>query len=108
MHVIIPTRLGQRFFAGMDISPGAKTYFEFLYERQQAAFGRLDAEYRLVEICKGARDRVRWLDTPALLQAIESPFPIPDRIALTNMVQVPFRTDAGTIAHFELPRSTVR
>src|SRR6478672_2103977 len=31
MHVVIPSRLGREFLAGLDISPGAKTYLEFNY-----------------------------------------------------------------------------
>jgi hypothetical protein len=71
MHVIVPARLGQRSFAGVDISPGAKTYLEFTYERATDGF-------RLVEICKGARERLRF-DQPglALVRPIKFPFPVP-------------------------------
>lgn len=105
MHVIIPSRLGQRYFVGMDISPGAKTYLELRYERGD---GR--QEYRLVEICKGARERLR-LDNqaPALLRPVEFPFPIPDRLSAEGShVHVPFRLNSGEIAHFELPLSMLR
>ena len=103
MHVIVPARLGQRFFAGVDISPGAKTYLEFTYER-------VGSEYKLVEICKGARDRVRVADVdPALMRPIEFPFPIPDRIPVEfATLHVPFRTNRGDIAHFDLPTRTLR
>ena len=103
MNVIIPSRLGQSFFAGVDISPGAKTYLEFTYDRVNDAF-------RLVEICKGARDHVRVADVePAMVRPIEFPFPIPDRIPLDyGMLHVPFRTNQGNVAHFDLPTRTLR
>lgn len=103
MHVIIPSRLGREFFAGMDISPGAKTYLEFEY-------ALTDEAYRLVEICKGARERVR-VDgsSPALVKPIEFPFPIPDRLPIEyGSVRVPFRTNDGLVAHFSLPMRTLR
>lgn len=106
MHIVIPSRLGKRFFAGMDISPGAKTYFEFLYERQPRGFQ--EDVYRLIEICKGANTRLRVDEAKGFIQTINSPFPILDQIAITNMIYVPFRTNAGTTAYFELPWSTVR
>lgn len=103
MHVVIPARLGREFFAGVDISPGAKTYLEFTYERQGEA-------YRLAEICKGARERVRVADAgPAIVKQIEFPFPVPDRIAVEyGSLRVPFRTNAGEIANFDLPARTLR
>lgn len=105
MHVVVPARLGQRYFAGVDISPGAKTYLEFNYER---TVGTPD-NYLLVEVCKGARDRVRLDRGPGLMQPIEFPFPVPDRIAIEfGKLRVPFLTNAGSINHFELPWSTVR
>lgn len=103
MNVVIPSRLGQKFLAGLDISPGAKTYLEFSYERSAN-------EYRLIEICKGARDRVR-LDTAelAILRPVAFPFPIPDRVPLEfGKFRIPFRTNAGSFEHFELPESTRR
>lgn len=103
MHVVVPARLGQRYFAGVDISPGAKTYLEFTYFRSGHAF-------RLVEICKGARDRVCLSDQePALMRPVEFPFPVPDRIvAEYGVLRVPFRQNGDTIAHFELPERTLR
>ena len=103
MHVIVPERLGKKYFAGLDISPGAKTYLEFTYERQAD-------EYRLVEICKGARDRVRLADLdPALARRIEFPFPVADRVAVDfGTLRVPFRANDGNIHYFELPAKTLR
>ena len=111
MHVIVPARLGQQYFAGVDISPGAKTYLEFTYQAPISDLdNRVGGAYRLVEICKGARDRIR-LDgtTPALVKPIEFPFPIPDRLPIEyGDVRVPFRTNAGLVAHFDLPTRTLR
>ncbi len=108
MHVVIPARLGQQFFAGVDISPGAKTYLEFHYTQcKNAALKVID--YRLVEICKGARDRVRLdINEPAIVRPIEFPFPVPDRMELRDRVSVPFRLDNGEISQFELPARTLR
>jgi len=105
MHVIIPDRLGKRYFVGVDISPGAKTYLEFSYECRDGG-----QEYRLVEICKGARERLRLEDHPAaLIRPIEFPFPIPDRfLPEGSCFQVPFRLNSGEIAHFKLPLSTLQ
>ena len=106
MHVVVPERLGREFYVGVDISPGAKTYLEFTYERTVDT----PHAYLLVEICKGARERVR-LDqvAPALVKPIEFPFPVPDRLLYENgKLRVPFLTNAGSIQHFELPWATVR
>lgn len=103
MHVIVPERLGQRSFAGVDISPGAKTYLEFIYERDGSA-------YRLVEICKGAQDVVRLADQkPAIIRPVEFPFPVPDRIEIEfGTLHIPFRTNEDTFAHFDLRERTLR
>jgi hypothetical protein len=105
MHVIIPGRLGQSYFGGVDISPGAKTYLEFSYKCRDGG-----QEYRLVEICKGARERLFFEDHPAaLIRPIAFPFPIPDRFSPEgSRFHVPFRLNSGEIAHFELPLSTLR
>lgn len=108
MHVVVPSRLGQQFFVGVDISPGAKTYLEFTYERERTP--ETGDSYRLVEICKNARERVR-LDAvaPALVKPIEFPFPVPDRVPVEfGNLNVPFRTNTGGIAYFELPARTLR
>jgi hypothetical protein len=111
MNVVIPARLGQQWFAGVDISPGAKTYLEFTY---QAPISYLDNcvgdAFRLVEICKGARDRVRVTDIePALVRPIEFPFPVPDRLPIEyGELRMPFRTNQGDIAHFNLPTRILR
>jgi hypothetical protein len=103
MHVVVPSRLGQEFYVGVDISPGAKTYLEFTYERG-------DAAYRLIEICKGARERIR-LDTlaPALVRPIKFSFPIPDRGAVVfGRISFPFLANDDVISHFDLPAKTLR
>jgi hypothetical protein len=109
MHIIVPERLGKQHFAGVDISPGAKTYLEFHYKQyKNAALQSVD--YRLFEVCKGARDRVQLgIDEPAIVRPIEFPFPVPDRTEVKfGRVAVPFRTNADEIAHFDLPTRTLR
>jgi hypothetical protein len=107
MHVVIPARLGQQFFAGVDISPGAKTYLEFHYQRDDNTI--VSPEYRLIAIQKGARAQVLLGDRKAsLVRQIEFPFPVPDRIEIHDRLRVPFRLDDGTISHFELPVRTLR
>ena len=110
MHVIIPSRLGQRYFAGVDISTGAKTYIEFTYRLCRESPSTV--AYRLVEICKGACERVSLDPNDAargqLIRQIDFPFPIPDRIEVEGRVRVPFRLDNGEISHFDLPARTLR
>ena len=107
MHVVIPARLGQQFFAGVDISPGAKTYLEFHYQRDDNAI--ISPEYRLIAIQKGAREQVLLGDQKAsLVKQIEFPFPIPDRLPAGPRVRVPFRLNDDEISHFELPARTLR
>lgn len=111
MHVVIPSRLGQSFFAGVDISPGAKTYLEFIYSAPISHVdNRVGDAFRLVEICKGARDRVSLTDTgPGIVRPIEFPFPVPDRLPIEyGELRVPFRTNKGDLAYFELPTRTLR
>lgn len=103
MRIVIPRRTGHEFFAGLDISPGGKTYLEFSYERSPVI-------YRLTEIRKGARARVR-LDAaePAIIRPIAFPFPVPDSIPIEiGWIRVPFRTNTGDIEHFNLPERTSR
>jgi hypothetical protein len=105
MHVVVPARLGQQYFMGVDISPGAKTYLEFIYER---AAEHATKRFSLVEICKGARERLR-LDRAGLVRPIEFPFPAPIDLVLEHeKYSVPFLTNEGAIAFFELPETTLR
>lgn len=107
MHVVLPQRLGREFFAGVDISPGAKTFLEFGYTRKGSAFC-------LVEIVQGAGGPgERWtIDTPetpqaGLLKQIDFPFPVLDRIELRyGCYEVPFLRDDGSIGHFDVPVAT--
>jgi hypothetical protein len=119
MHVIIPSRLGKNFFVGMDVSPGAKTYLEFVYEHYKEPYlldthrprvGINLGEYRLAEIRKGARDVVRLpSQDPALMKPVNFPFPVTDRITFeSGKIRVPFLTNAGDINVFEVPTCTGR
>lgn len=103
MHIVVPARLGQQYFAGVDISPGAKTYLEFIYERAGDRFG-------LAEICKGARVRLRFDQAAlALARPIEFPFPVlVDFVLEHGKYSVPFLTNSGWVASFELPQTTLR
>lgn len=94
MEIIIPSRLGKRFFAGMDLSPGAKTYVEFHY-------GDPDAErtLRLMRIEVGASRAVDLPRQPAeagdaalVMPLADFPFPVLDRLPVTWGVfyRVPF------------------
>jgi len=104
MHVIFPERLGQRYWAGVDISPGAKTYLEFNYERRAE-------EFRLAEICKGANQRMQLGEDTrlGLIRQVQFPFPVLDRVCLEfGKYKVPFLTNSGANAEFELPERTLR
>lgn len=109
MHVVLPQRLGREFFAGVDISPGAKTFLEFGYARKGSAFC-------LIEIVQGAGGPGKhWtIDTPEMPRAglrkqIDFPFPVLDRIELRyGSYEVPFLRDDGLIEHFDIPVATRR
>lgn len=102
MHLVLPNRLGKQLFLGVDISPGAKTYLEFNYEGTAPM-------YRLTEIRKGARERVRFGEPEAaLIKTIAFPFPVPDRLLLeAGRFQVPFRTNTDAVEYFNLPVRTL-
>lgn len=110
MHVVLPCRLGQKFFAGVDISPSAKTFLEFHYARQSSTV------FHLVKICKGARERVVISDqTPALASPIDFPFPIPDVVhpqgdatGGVDVLRFPFRASDDVLHYFEVPLHTRR
>lgn len=87
MHVILPERLGQKYLYGMDVSPGAKTYFTFEYEI--AGDERGAPVFRLKSITRGCRDRVD-LDATALLKQVSFPFPVPDRLVAQSGYEVPY------------------
>lgn len=103
MHVIFPSRLGQQYLYGIDVSPGAKTYLEFNYV--------LDGErFRLDEIVKGASTRLR-LDDAALMQSVNFPWPVPDSILLDRdfgRYRVPYMRTNGELCAFEFPRTLHR
>ncbi len=102
MHAIFPGRLGKKHFLGVDISPGAKTYFEFVYERDGYMF-------RLASGQIGAQPIQRFDQGEGLARMPVLPFPLPDRIiAEFGTFRVPFKKDDGTMGHFEFPARTVR
>src|SRR4029077_13787512 len=106
MHVIIPSRLGQESFLGLDISPGAKTYLAFSYDR---CWSVSPSGYALTEICKGTKCVSLDSAKPALVQPLWFPFPVPNHVPIElGKIRVPFRTNAELIDHFDLPESTLR
>jgi hypothetical protein len=74
MHIIIPERLGKAYAYGMDISPGAKTFLEFIYVQQP------EGHFLLSTVQKGCQPKVNLDQGKGLMQPVEFPFPVPDRI----------------------------
>ncbi len=137
MHIIIPERLGQASLLGVDISPGAKTYLEFLYERPQARIPMptddpywknvrpgaypegLPGPFYLAEISKGIEAPI---DTrpltfpesgPGLIKpiSIEFPFPFECRIDWRHGYHVPFLNEGETMenpSYFQVPNTLRR
>jgi len=133
MHIIFPEKLGQVRWLGLDISPGAKTYLEFLYERPEARIPIPDEDYWrgvrpeaypegipgpffLAEISKGARPPVdvRHLtfpgNEPGLVKPVEIDFPFPfeAQIDWRHGYHVPFLTSEGENEHLAIPNSLRR
>lgn len=134
MHVIVPERLGKQYFLGVDISPGAKTFLEFYYERPEPVVARPTGEtdpywkgippqnipripgpFYLAEISQGARPPidVRALTAehgPGLVKPIEVnfPFPIADRIPWHHGYQIPFLDDNFEVAQVVVPESLIK
>lgn len=133
MHVIFPGRFGKEFVYGVDVSPGAKTFYEFGYERvkggqrganrrlatkasiaaeapsgprQKRALGRRISEdvFRLATGQIGARKLQLFSDKPGLIKQVELPFPIPDLIEPSHgTYSVPFKLNNESIAQFQFP-----
>ena len=101
MHIVIPERLGKRYAWGADISPGAKTYFEFVYDKKED-------EFILGEIIKGARTRLD-LRSEGLIKQFEFPFPVPDRIVPEDgTYSVPYLKMDDTVSNFKFSKSVRR
>ena len=134
MHIIVPELLGQQRFLGVDISPGAKTYLEFLYERPDE---RVPVDYNdpywkgtrpevypdgipgpfyLAEISKGARPAVdvRPLTFPNQAPALVKPvvvdfdFPFKGQINWKHGYSVPFLANDDETSAFRVPSSLRR
>jgi hypothetical protein len=102
MNIIIPKRLGRNFLYGMDVSPGAKTYLQFIYEKIETA----DPNYfQMVTIEKGATQKIDLKSlAPALVRPIQFPFPLLDKIILQgNIFRVPFLGHDDQDNYFEFP-----
>jgi hypothetical protein len=114
MHVIFPARLGKVYAYGVDISPNAKTYFQFHYQRQVPPDQEDEFFFQLVELEIGCGKVIdlRPKTTPqdgALIVPVEFPFPVCDRIAAEyGQFKVPFFDNERTEQHFVFPRSIVK
>lgn len=109
MRLVFPQKLGKEFAYGVDISPGAKTYFEFEYQKKGTTFC-------LVEVIQDSgRPGKRWAvntpetTEPGLIRQIDFPLPVLDRILYDfGNYAIPFMRDDGSIKNFDLPASTAR
>jgi hypothetical protein len=103
MHVIIPSRLGQKSFAGVDISSGAKTYLRFVYKR----WG--EKSYRLHAVGKGVDpDRELPRDGGLVKQPV-LPFVLLDEVeGEFGRFSVPFHHRDGSTKEFSFPYHILR
>jgi len=108
MHVVIPERLGKKYVAGCDISPGAKTFIQFHYRPE-------DEGYRLYKIEVGARKVLNLdeLDPNVPVKPMDFPFPVPDRIERAFEGEVgpfvlPFLASDGETREFHFDDSILR
>lgn len=96
MHVVIPSRLGKEFVAGADVSAGAKTFFEFSYDK-------LGKMFVLREVTMGAATKV-MLDEGALMNVARFPFPVPDRLNHNGgYYTLKYLASDGDVAGFVFP-----
>ncbi len=106
MNVVLPAKLGVRFFLGVDISPDAKTFLQFHYEPDP----KNEEVLRLVEVEVGAQHQFRLDAMPdGLIRPIDFPFPVQDTILPEfGDYRVPFLDREGQIAYFVFPLRTRR
>lgn len=91
MNVIVPERLGKDYWAGMDISPGAKTFLEFVYEPVGTG-PKTPPKWKLVEVWKGIQRHDLRTMAAGLMKSIDFPFPVPDEIVCDfGRYEVPYR-----------------
>jgi hypothetical protein len=104
MNVIIPERLGKKYVAGLDISPGAKTYLTFIYKRDSPKLFLLRA------VGKGAAEPVELPPSAqaSLVKQTELPFVLADRLEREGQYRVPFHSEGDDIGHFYFPESVKR
>lgn len=114
MHVIFPARLGKVFFVGVDISPLAKTFFQFRYERQAPPGQEDKFFFQLVELEIGARPPIDLRpkagpEAQTLMRPVNFPFPICDCIvAEWGEFKVPFFDNEHKEQHFAFSRSIIK
>jgi hypothetical protein len=108
MHVIFPNRLGQVYAYGADISPGAKTFLQFHYEKAVLTESS-HFFFRLIglEIGCGKKFDLRPSTTGqagGLIKPVNFPFPVLDRIEKDcGQFKIPFLDNNQEIRHFEFP-----
>lgn len=108
MNMVFPERLGRKEWAGMDISPNAKLFIQFIYEKEKS------------DKTKGNKGgfRLRYLETPkrridlktepeksAIMQPVNFPFIIKDFIELDFGYEVPFKDSDGNEQIISFPES---
>jgi len=99
MDIIRPERRGKTYLYGVDVSEGSHLFVTFYYEKQRDF-------YRMKKVDMGSR--IVDLDTlgEGLLQRIEFPFPVKDRIENEfGTYKVPFLRKEGEEAFFEFPEN---
>lgn len=98
MHVIIPERMGQQYYLGVDISPGAKTFLQMEYKHD-----REGAPLILESITKGAATKIEIPKQEGLVQPVELPFPI----VIADRIERQSHTDKDGTVHvfgdYEVP-----
>jgi len=104
MHVIIPERLGKRYAYGADLSPGAKTFIEFEYERTDPDTFRLTQ----IQIGRKVLDLKELAKDQVPVKPLEFPFPVNDVITRPYQdgdrkygpLQVPWMHNSGETRHW--------
>jgi hypothetical protein len=101
---VFPKRLGKKYVYGMDVSPGAKMNLRFVYTPVEEE-GVIVA-YRLKRVEKGVNivDLDELAGDASLMQPIDLPFPVPDRIENEHgHFHIPFLIDNETEDRITFP-----
>jgi hypothetical protein len=105
MNMTNASKLGQKYFAGVDISPGAKLYVEFYYERRM--LDGIDC-FQMKTVRVGARKVIDLdkLSGDLPMKIGKFPFPLNDRVTMAydgkhGPFQVPILNNEGKIINIE-------